>query len=119
MKMDYNNGEILIDPSGYIPAKKRIENLIRAGEQLVEARKEFYDYGSDQEDDGYWIDPLRHPSIDMADVSRLQSQALANLRERARSQPSDASESSKIKTEPKDAHSEKAPKPEPKEEKDG
>lgn len=82
--MDYNSGEVIVDSSGYIPPKQRIENLIRAGERLEEFRREFYDYDYGDEDDGNWIDPLRSPGIDLADVSRIQNQALFNLRSRSK-----------------------------------
>lgn len=39
---EINSGEILVDPAGYITKKKRIEQMIQAGERLAEIRKEMY-----------------------------------------------------------------------------
>lgn len=74
-----NSGESIVDPSGYIPAKDRIENILRAGERLDAYRREMYHYGPDDEDDGY-EDPVMEPGFDPADASRMQREALSRLR---------------------------------------
>lgn len=83
VKFEVNCGETIVDAAGYISPKQRITNIIRAGERLEELRREMYDYDSDDEDDGYTIDPLRKPGLDLSEVSQLQNLALSRLRERA------------------------------------
>lgn len=77
---EWNSGESIVDPSGYISPKQRIQNLIRAGERLEEFRREQYDYEHGEEDDGEWLDPMRTPGLDLADISRIQSHALDRIR---------------------------------------
>lgn len=68
-----NNGERLVEIAGYIPAVKRIENIINAGQRLVTARTEQYDF-PDGKDDGS-IDPTRRLDFDMAEASTLYNVA--------------------------------------------
>ncbi|QCS36895.1 hypothetical protein [Tortoise microvirus 21] len=76
---EINCGETIVDPSGYIPAKNRIENLLRAGERLDAYRRELYDYGADDEDSGFY-DPTRDPGFDPADASKINREAMARVR---------------------------------------
>lgn len=76
---EHNCGESIVDPSGYIPAKNRIENLLRAGERLDAYRRELYDYSPDDEDDGF-VDPTRSPGFDPSDASRLSREAMDRIR---------------------------------------
>ena len=39
-----NSGEIKVETAGYIPAQKRIENLINAGQRLKEFRESQFDF---------------------------------------------------------------------------
>jgi len=64
-------GEILVETAGYVPADVRIREFIEAGIRLGEYRKEAYDFGADEEVDFEKADPLRSPSVDMAEVSQL------------------------------------------------
>lgn len=64
--------DTIVDPAGYVSPKKRIENLIRAGERLDQFRRENYDLGYEDEDDGTWEDPMRQPGLDLADVHRIR-----------------------------------------------
>ena len=40
---EFNSGKKLVETAGYIPAQKRIENLMLAGQRLVAYRMELYD----------------------------------------------------------------------------
>lgn len=96
---EVNCGEKIVDASGYVPTKVRVQNMIRAGKELLDFRKLHYDYGENDPDDGLWMDPLRAPGLDLSDVSALQGRALSNLREQAKRQ---LNEESKV-TEKKDS----------------
>lgn len=101
---EFNSGESIVDPSGYIPAKARIENLIRAGEQLDSYRRELYHYGGDDEDDGQFMDPMNSPGLDPADVSRLNREAMQRLRtqQAAETVKESVDSTNEVKAEPKD-----------------
>lgn len=78
----------IVDPSGYIPPKERIENLIRAGERLDSVRREMYHYGSNpesepDEDDGVYEDPMLAPGLDIVDVHRLRRESMRRLADQA------------------------------------
>lgn len=79
---EFNDGESIVDAAGYISPKQRITNLLRAGERLDNFRREMYDYGRLDEDDGVWIDPLRSKGIDLSDISRIQTESLDRIRRR-------------------------------------
>lgn len=64
--------------AGYIPAKTRIENMILAGQRLVEVRKEMYDF-YDEPVDVNFDDPTRKRNFDMADATQLRIKAEENL----------------------------------------
>lgn len=74
-----NSGESLVEAAGYIPAEIQIMEMIQAGERLGEYRKEKYDYGSIEEDDGA-IDPTRRLDYDLADASRDLANSERNLK---------------------------------------
>jgi hypothetical protein len=56
----------LIETQGYISAQKRIENLINAGQRLLIAREEMYDFPDGEIDEEAW-DPTRSKNYDLAD----------------------------------------------------
>lgn len=66
-KPETNNGERLVEKQGYIPAKKRIENLMLAGQRLNMARKEQYDFPDGNIDENVY-DPTRRKDYDLADA---------------------------------------------------
>jgi len=88
--------EILTEVAGYISAKQRIENLLFAGQRLLQSRSEMYDYtGEPPEDDQ--LDPSRSPNFDLADAT----QNLLNVEARAKQkQRNKASEVVNDKKEP-------------------
>lgn len=74
----------IVDPSGYIPPKERIENLIRAGERLDEVRREMYHYGNDFDgEDSDYEDPMVQRDLDLVDIQRMNEQSMANLARQA------------------------------------
>ena len=61
-KYCFNSGEKLVETAGYIPAQKRIENLMLAGQRLIMSRQAMYDSnGGEEFDDTIPIDPTRNP----------------------------------------------------------
>lgn len=66
-----NSGKSIVESAGYIPAQKRIENMILAGQRLVDSRKEQYDFDGEVDED--YTDPSRSPNFDMADASMMQN----------------------------------------------
>ena len=77
---EINSGKTLVERAGYISAQKRIENMILAGQRLVDYRKSQFDFEGDKIDFDF-DDPTRNPNFDMADASQLKYQAEANLAE--------------------------------------
>ena len=77
---EINSGKTLVERAGYISAQKRIENMILAGQRLVDYRKSQFDFDGDKIDFDF-DDPTRNPNFDMADASQLKYQAEANLAE--------------------------------------
>lgn len=78
-----NNGKRHVDKTGFIPAQRRIENIINAGRRLVAARSEMYDFPDDKIDENF-IDPTRSPNFDMADAFQLSEVAKNNMQESKR-----------------------------------
>lgn len=69
--------------AGYIPAKARIENLMLAGQRLVNYRKEMYDFQDGEEIDESFYDPTRNKSFDLADGTQMGTEARAKLKAQA------------------------------------
>lgn len=65
--MEKNEGDYLVERGSFIPAKNQIENLMLAGKNLEVYRREYYDFGPDEEDDGR-MDPTRRTNYDLADA---------------------------------------------------
>lgn len=87
----------IVEKAGVIPAKVQIERLIRAGENLINYRKEMYDYGVDYESD---VDPnldvrVRQPSIDLAEVSQLKEEVDKNMKKSYESMKKDLTDNIK------------------------
>lgn len=64
-----NSGISKVEKAGYITAKKRIENMILAGQRLIQSRKEQYDF-VDSEPDESFDDPTRRKNYDPADATQ-------------------------------------------------
>jgi len=67
---EVNSGELITEQAGYISPKEQIEGMIMAGERLAEYRREMFDIGRDEEDDGTFLDPTRAPNYDLVDAQR-------------------------------------------------
>lgn len=63
------SNERITESAGYITAKQRIENMILAGQRLVEFRKEQFDF-PDKIDENF-SDPTRDKNFDLADATML------------------------------------------------
>lgn len=61
----------ITERAGYLTTKQRIENLMVAGQRLVNFRKQQFDF-PDGEIDHDFDDPTRNPNFDMSDASQLQ-----------------------------------------------
>lgn len=64
---EVNDGKTTVDRAGYISAQKRIENIMYAGQRLVQSRREMFDFEGDKFDPSF-NDPTRNPNYDMADA---------------------------------------------------
>ena len=80
VKPEMNKDEKLVETAGYIPAQKRIENMINAGQRLVEYRKSQYDFEDESSIDPNFKDPGRSLNFDMADATQLQLSTAERLR---------------------------------------
>lgn len=65
-----NSGELVTERAGFIPMKKRIEEMILSGERLANSRSEAYDF-QDGKDDGSSIPVDRNLDYDLADASSM------------------------------------------------
>ena len=84
--------ESIVEKSGYIPAKKRIENMMLAGQRLVASRNQLYDDPTGEDDD-IPLDKTRNPGYDMADAS----QDMMNVTERLKASQKAAEDAAKVK----------------------
>ena len=53
---EVNQGETLVEKAGYISAQERIENMILAGQRLVDYRRARHDFEGDEDLDEYFED---------------------------------------------------------------
>lgn len=74
---EVNLGKNLVEKAGYIPAQARIENMILAGQRLIEHRKELYDFSDGNDIDETFSDPTRSKNFDMSDAF-IMSEAIKN-----------------------------------------
>jgi len=74
-----NSGKSLVESVGYIPAQKRIENLMTAGQRLKDYRNEQFDFPDEKSIDHDFTDPTRSKNFDMADATQLSYQTERNI----------------------------------------
>jgi len=67
-----NSGKKMIEKIGYIPAQKRIENLLLAGQRLKDFRDSQFDFPDEKSIDHDFFDPTRAKNFDLADASQMQ-----------------------------------------------
>lgn len=95
-KFEKLSNKSVVEKEGYLSAKVRVENLINAGRQLSEFRKEQYDFPDGKVDENY-VDNTRSGNYDMADAFQDSLAVGARLKEQA-----DQSKETKKKEEKKD-----------------
>ena len=79
---EVNLGKNLVEKAGYIPAQARIENMILAGQRLIEHRKELYDFSDGKDIDENFTDPTRSKNYDMSDAFLMSEAIKNNVRQR-------------------------------------
>ena len=79
---EVNLGKSLVEKAGYIPAQARIENMILAGQRLVEHRKEMYDFSDGKDIDESFTDPTRSKNYDMADAFIMSEVIKNNIKQK-------------------------------------
>lgn len=79
---EVNQGKNLVEKAGYIPAQARIENMILAGQRLIEHRKEMYDFSDGNDIDETFSDPTRSKNYDMSDAFIMSESIKNNVRQR-------------------------------------
>ena len=67
-----NSGKTQVETAGYIPAQKRIENMILAGQRLVDFRKSQFDFEDHKSIDEDFMTLLESKNYDMADASQAR-----------------------------------------------
>lgn len=71
---EVNSGRVVVEQAGYISKQKRIDNIIAAGQRLIAARSEMFDFPPGVEPDiDAPMDPTRRRDFDMADASMILS----------------------------------------------
>lgn len=77
-KGEENDGELLVETAGYIPADVKIESMIDAGQRLVQFRSG-YEFEPDEEVPEDYLDNTRNPNYDLADATADLAAAQARL----------------------------------------
>lgn len=77
-----NHGPSHVETAGYVPAKVKIEQMILAGQRLVDWRKEQFDFSPEVDDDDNFVDPTRTPGYDMADAHQDMMETEERLKTR-------------------------------------
>ena len=80
IKGEVLSDESITEQSGYIDPKRQIEDMIMAGRRLDEARKNQFDFPSEDEIDEDAYDPTRAGSFDLADASQMQFEAANRIK---------------------------------------
>ena len=92
--------ESIVEKSGYIPAKKRIENMMLAGQRLIASRNALYDDPTGEDDD-IPLDKTRNPGYDMADASQDMMSVNERLKASQKAAEDAARSKGKAQEEPK------------------
>lgn len=69
---EINSGEKLVESAGYLPAEKRITNIMLAGQRLSDYRKATFDFPDGNIDEDFY-DPTRDKNFDIVDAQNLAS----------------------------------------------
>lgn len=71
---EINNHDFMIDPTGYIPPKRQIENMLYAGALLDQSRLDDFDFREGEELAYRKEFDVRKPDFDRVDASRIMSE---------------------------------------------
>jgi len=78
---EINSGEMIVERSGYIPAKDQVESFIDSGKRLADFRKGLFDMEPGWKGDPDEVyDYSRDPNFDMADATQMGLAVKARLR---------------------------------------
>jgi hypothetical protein len=72
-------GKSVVEMTGYISTKQRIEDMMNAGLRLEVARNNQYEFNAEDKVPDDYIDPTRNPGYDLADASAQMAQVNASL----------------------------------------
>lgn len=82
-------GRRITESAGYVPAKTKIEEMIAAGQRLVDYRAENYDFPPNSEvtekEVDEFFDPTRSPGFDAVDAQNMTQDALNRVKARQES----------------------------------
>jgi len=78
---EVNSEEDLLDADGYIPAQTQVENLLLAGRNLEEYRREMYEYPDGVKEDDPPMDPSRRRGFDPVDAQHIMQDVRRKLDE--------------------------------------
>lgn len=92
-KCESNTGEMITNPAGYIPTKRRVEDYMRAGANLRAYRESISDFDSAELAEEASSDPTREPGFDPADAHRLEQEAAQRLQRRSKAKEQAAEQS--------------------------
>lgn len=107
-KGEAGGGPCHTERAGYIPNKIRINNMMLAGQRLVDYRKEKYDWPDGTEIDEDFYDPTRARGFDLAEATQIsieteeRIQSAQRATKKAREEAEKAAEASKKEKEVKD-----------------
>ena len=77
---EFNDGPVLVDSAGYVPARKLIESYMRAGHNLAAARAAGeYDFAAGEAVDETFEDVTRAPGFDYGDAAVVAAQLSYSL----------------------------------------
>lgn len=95
-----NNGPVLVERSGYFTTRQRIQNLLNAGQQLADYRKQIYDFENGEIDENF-TDPTRNSNFDLADATSINMELSDRLNDTKSEQVSETED--KLQTIPETA----------------
>lgn len=78
-----NSGQTIVERAGYISAQERIENMILAGQRLVDYRRARHDFAEGEQLDESFTDPTRARNFDLADATQMQLRTDYNIAQSA------------------------------------
>lgn len=75
---ELNSGEVIVDPSGYIPISKQVSDMLAAGVSLEASRRgQYYEYEDDTNEEDMALDPTTTSRFDPVDAQVLEEELMA------------------------------------------